>query len=52
MGDYRFSIDQQPLVSALNAFTAVTGWQVGLPAELATACQLRAYVARCRRKRP
>ncbi|MGE7956443.1 TonB-dependent receptor [Pseudomonas sp. NPDC089530] len=34
MGDYRFAIDQQPLVSALNAFTAVTGWQVGLPAEL------------------
>ncbi|MDC6711435.1 STN domain-containing protein, partial [Leclercia adecarboxylata] len=25
---------QQPLVSALNAFTSVTGWQVGLPAEL------------------
>lgn len=35
MGEYRFSIAQQPLVSALNAFTAVTGWQVGLPAELA-----------------
>ncbi|NBA94647.1 TonB-dependent receptor [Pseudomonas sp. R5(2019)] len=35
MGDYRFAISQQPLVSALNAFTAVTGWQVGLPAELA-----------------
>ncbi|WP_442109388.1 TonB-dependent receptor [Pseudomonas sp. NUPR-001] len=34
-GDYRFAIGQQPLVSALNAFTAVTGWQVGLPAELA-----------------
>ena len=34
MGDYRFAIAQQPLVSALNAFTAVTGWQVGLPAEL------------------
>ncbi|WP_277589463.1 TonB-dependent receptor [Pseudomonas chlororaphis] len=34
MGDYSFAIDQQPLVSALNAFTAVTGWQVGLPAEL------------------
>ena len=34
-GNYNFSIEQQPLVSALNAFTAVTGWQVGLPAELA-----------------
>lgn len=33
-GNYTFSIEQQPLVSALNAFTAVTGWQVGLPAEL------------------
>ncbi|MFO2462553.1 TonB-dependent hemoglobin/transferrin/lactoferrin family receptor [Pseudomonas sp. 15FMM2] len=32
--DYTFSIEQQSLVSALNAFTAVTGWQVGLPAEL------------------
>ena len=35
MGDYRFNIARQPLVSALNAFTAVTGWQVGLSAELA-----------------
>ncbi|MGN8346060.1 TonB-dependent receptor [Pseudomonas sp. SMV71] len=35
MGDYNFSIARQPLVSALNAFTVVTGWQVGLPAELA-----------------
>ncbi|CAI8741200.1 TonB-dependent receptor [Pseudomonas sp. IT-P176] len=35
MGDYSFAITQQPLVSALNEFTAVTGWQVGLPAELA-----------------
>ena len=35
MGDYAFAIAQQPLVSALNAFTAVTGWQVGLSAELA-----------------
>ncbi|KAB0487263.1 hemoglobin/transferrin/lactoferrin receptor protein [Pseudomonas reinekei] len=35
MGDYAFTIAPQPLVSALNAFTAVTGWQVGLPAELA-----------------
>ena len=34
LGDYSFAIAQQPLVSALNAFTAVTGWQVGLPAEL------------------
>lgn len=34
MGDYSFSISQQPLVSALNAFTTVTGWQIGLPAEL------------------
>ncbi|MFP3335416.1 hypothetical protein SB761_32455, partial [Pseudomonas sp. SIMBA_064] len=33
-GNYTFSIEQQPLVSALNAFSAVTGWQVGLPAEL------------------
>ncbi|WP_248748693.1 TonB-dependent receptor [Pseudomonas sp. MWU15-20650] len=33
-GNYTFSIEQQPLVSALNAFTSVTGWQVGLPAEL------------------
>ncbi len=33
-GNYNFSIEQQSLVSALNAFTAVTGWQVGLPAEL------------------
>ncbi|WP_459207962.1 TonB-dependent receptor [Pseudomonas sp. MLB6B] len=34
-GGYRFAIEQQPLVSALNAFTAVTGWQVGFSAELA-----------------
>jgi len=34
MGDYSFAIAPQSLVSALNAFTAVTGWQVGLPAEL------------------
>ncbi|KAF1031349.1 MAG: Hemin receptor [Pseudomonas sp.] len=33
-GNYSFSIEQQPLVAALNAFTSVTGWQVGLPAEL------------------
>ena len=35
MGDYRFSISQQPLVSAINAFSQVTGWQVGFSAELA-----------------
>lgn len=34
MGDYTFAIARQPLVSALNAFTAVTGWQVGMSAEL------------------
>lgn len=34
LGNYSFSIAQQPLVSALNAFTSITGWQVGLPAEL------------------
>ncbi|AWY40889.1 TonB-dependent hemoglobin/transferrin/lactoferrin family receptor [Pseudomonas putida] len=35
MGDYSFAIPKQPLVSALNAFTTVTGWQVGFSAELA-----------------
>lgn len=35
MGDYRFSIAQQPLVEAVNAFSQVTGWQVGFSAELA-----------------
>ena len=35
MGDYSFAIPQQSLVSALNAFTAVTGWQVGVSSELA-----------------
>ncbi|WP_439877992.1 TonB-dependent receptor [Pseudomonas prosekii] len=35
ISDYSFAIPQQSLVSALNAFTGVTGWQVGLPAELA-----------------
>ncbi|EJN30854.1 TonB-dependent hemoglobin/transferrin/lactoferrin receptor family protein [Pseudomonas sp. GM78] len=35
MGDYSFAIPQQSLVSALNAFTTVTGWQVGFSAELA-----------------
>ncbi|TBU74288.1 TonB-dependent hemoglobin/transferrin/lactoferrin family receptor [Pseudomonas daroniae] len=33
---YRFTIARQPLVSALNTFSEVTGWQVGLPAELAS----------------
>ncbi|CAG8865925.1 Hemin receptor [Pseudomonas fluorescens] len=35
MGDYRFAITQRPLVEAVNAFTQVTGWQVGFPADLA-----------------
>jgi hemoglobin/transferrin/lactoferrin receptor protein len=35
MGDYRFAIGQQPLVEAINAFSKVTGWQVGFSAELA-----------------
>ncbi|OCT24142.1 TonB-dependent receptor [Pseudomonas putida] len=35
MGDYRFAIAQQPLVSAINAFSEVTGWQVGFSADLA-----------------
>lgn len=35
MGNYSFAIPKQPLVSALNAFTNVTGWQVGFSAELA-----------------
>ncbi|UBM24440.1 TonB-dependent hemoglobin/transferrin/lactoferrin family receptor [Pseudomonas sp. p1(2021b)] len=35
MGDYRFAIDQQPLVAAINAFSQVTGWQVGFSAEVA-----------------
>lgn len=34
-GAYTFAITQQPLVAALNNFSQVTGWQVGLPAELA-----------------
>jgi len=33
--DHAFSIAQQPLASALNGFSTTTGWQVGLPAELA-----------------
>ena len=35
VGNYKFAISQQPLASALNDFSTVTGWQVGLPAELA-----------------
>ncbi|MDT8922479.1 TonB-dependent receptor [Pseudomonas taiwanensis] len=35
MGDYRFDIAQQPLVAAINAFSQVTGWQVGFSAPLA-----------------
>ncbi|WP_313365907.1 TonB-dependent receptor, partial [Pseudomonas sp.] len=35
MGDYRFNIAQQPLAEATNAFSKVTGWQVGFSAELA-----------------
>ncbi|MGJ3441279.1 TonB-dependent receptor [Pseudomonas sp. Je.1.5.c] len=35
MGDYRFAITQQPLVAAINAFSEVTGWQVGFTAEVA-----------------
>ncbi|WDY57058.1 TonB-dependent receptor [Pseudomonas sp. PSKL.D1] len=35
MGDYRFNIAQQPLVEAINAFSQVTGWQVGFSAEVA-----------------
>ncbi|MCF5620155.1 secretin and TonB N-terminal domain-containing protein, partial [Pseudomonas syringae] len=34
-GTYSFSISQQPLVSALNEFSRVTGWQVGVSSELA-----------------
>ena len=35
VGNYTFAISQKPLAAALNDFSAVTGWQVGLPAELA-----------------
>ena len=34
-GGYHFAIERQPLVSALNSFSEITGWQVGLPAQLA-----------------
>ncbi len=50
LGNYRFSIAQQPLVSALNAFTAITGWQVGLPAELGQAVASPGVQEHCRRK--
>ncbi|MBD8622672.1 TonB-dependent receptor [Pseudomonas sp. CFBP 13727] len=33
--NHAFSIARQPLASALNGFSTTTGWQVGLPAELA-----------------
>lgn len=55
MGDYAFAIGQQPLVSALNAFTAVTGWQVGLPAcrpSWGRTSRRRACAVRYRRRRP
>ncbi len=32
---YSFAIPRQPLVAALNDFSSATGWQVGLPAQLA-----------------
>lgn len=35
LGGYRFDIAQQPLSSALNDFSRVTGWQVGYTSELA-----------------
>ena len=34
-GSYSFSINQQPLVSALNEFSKITGWQVGMASDLA-----------------
>lgn len=34
-GVYAFNITQQPLASALNEFSRVTGWQVGVSSELA-----------------
>jgi hemoglobin/transferrin/lactoferrin receptor protein len=33
-GTYAFSIPRQPLVSALNEFSRVTGWQVGVSSQL------------------
>jgi hemoglobin/transferrin/lactoferrin receptor protein len=32
---YTFAIEQQPLTSALNEFSRVTGWQIGLSSNLA-----------------
>ncbi|NAS98343.1 TonB-dependent hemoglobin/transferrin/lactoferrin family receptor [Pseudomonas syringae pv. actinidifoliorum] len=34
-GTYSFSIGQQSLVSALNEFSRITGWQVGVSSDLA-----------------
>jgi hemoglobin/transferrin/lactoferrin receptor protein len=34
-GSYTFSISQQPLVSALNEFSKISGWQVGMASDLA-----------------
>ncbi|EGH23162.1 TonB-dependent outer membrane heme receptor, partial [Pseudomonas amygdali pv. mori str. 301020] len=34
-GTYNFSIGQQSLVSALNEFSRITGWQVGVSSDLA-----------------
>jgi hemoglobin/transferrin/lactoferrin receptor protein len=36
---YSFEIPVQPLVSALNAFSDISGWQVGLQADLAADLQ-------------
>ena len=47
LGDYRFAIEQQPLVSAINAFSQITGWQVGFSAELAEGVSSPGYGARC-----
>lgn len=38
-GGYSFAIARQPLVEALNAFSAVSGWQVGLSSDLAAGVQ-------------
>lgn len=34
VGTYPFAIVQQPLVSALNEFSRITGWQMGVSADL------------------
>ncbi|RYF35184.1 MAG: hypothetical protein EOO38_29050 [Cytophagaceae bacterium] len=34
-GLYAFDISQQPLASALNEFSRITGWQVGVSSDLA-----------------